>query len=127
MKSFSRAITTHTLATAALLVLAATASAANLGSTDLWADQFRDSFGAPSASNQTVDAVAEQTGSTDIWSNPFRASFGAAGQQGARSHAVSLTGSTDLWANGFRQSFATPASIASEAVGLGGNAGNSVR
>jgi hypothetical protein len=59
------ALGTETIA-AALIALAGQVAAASTGSTDIYRNQFRESFGAYS------------TGSTDLWGNAFRASFGDA-------------------------------------------------
>jgi hypothetical protein len=43
-------------------------------STDIWSDEFSESFG---ASEHLPNAqTARPTGSTDVWGNGFRASFG---------------------------------------------------
>jgi len=129
MKAFHRALATTVQATLAVTttLLAGAASAAGSGSTDLWANQFADSFGSAGRSEQSVRLATDQIGSTDLWNNAFRASFGAS-EQGALAKTVSLTGSTDLWSNGFGDSFALRSfSPAVESVGLRESAGLSVR
>jgi hypothetical protein len=129
MKAFDRALATtlRTAAALATVVLAGTASAAGLGSTDLWANRFADSFGGAGESGQSVRPVSDQIGSTDLWADGFRASFRPS-QRGAVAKTVSLTGSTDLWGNNFRDSFALPSpSPAVEPVGLRESVDRSVR
>jgi hypothetical protein len=109
------------------VVLAGTASAAGSGSTDLWANQFADSFGGGGESGQSVRPVSDQIGSTDLWADGFRASFGPS-ERGVVAKTVSLSGSTDLWGNNFRDSFALRSSSpAVEPVGLRDAADSSLR
>jgi len=80
------------------------AVAASLGSTDIYRNEFRASFGVASTSPSPPRATGDRLGSTDLWGNGFRASFGPS-DSAARSINACGSGSTDVWGNGFRASF----------------------
>jgi hypothetical protein len=115
MKRFRTAHGLLTGATTLLTVLAlAGAASAASGSTDIYRNEFRASFGASASGADPAHRAAYRNGSTDTWgNNGFAQSFGA-GNPGAQPTAVCATGSTDIWGNnGFRKSFgsAPPSSI----------------
>ncbi len=118
MKSRLSSTTTplRTTVTFALLALAGHAGAVSSGSTDLWGNSFRQSFGA--ASNQPIGQTAYTNGSTDIWANGFKVSFGA-GEGSSKQAAADAVGSTDIWGNNIARSFAgrsNPASAQSAGI-----------
>jgi len=126
MQTLSR-ITRKAAVAVAVLALAGSASAAGLGSTDIWANQFDEAFPNAVGPIAPVRVVATQIGSTDLWSNLFRASFGPSAR-GVASASVSVGGSTDLWGNGFRDSFGGPRNpTAVDAIGLREAAGTPLR
>ena len=111
-----------TTATRALISLGFVAlagqAAASGGSTDIYSNTFGQSFGVPTATNNTVGLGARWNGSTDLWGNGFTQSFGPS-QADAGLPTVCGTGSTDVWGNGFGQSFGlTPSSVLALAGGL---------
>jgi hypothetical protein len=117
MHTLSR-ITGKAAVAVAVLALVGSASAATPGSTDIWANQFREAFSGEAGPAAITRTPGGQIGSTDLWSNQFRVSFGA-GARGVAPKNVSVAGSTDLWGNGFRDSFAGPRNpTAVEAIGL---------
>jgi hypothetical protein len=122
MKSTLAAITTAARSAIALglLTVAGVAGATNNGSTDIWSNQFRESFGAPALSEEPTRTAASRNGSTDIWGNQFRQSFGAS-QAGAPAQSACGTGSTDIWGNGFRPSIGgAPLSAPAQLVAMCG-------
>jgi hypothetical protein len=113
-------LTTATRALIALgfVALAGQAAATNTGSTDIYGNTFRQSFGVPTAAKDPVGLGGRWDGSTDLWSNGFSQSFGP-GQAAAGLPTVCGTGSTDIWGNGFAQSFGlAPSSALTLAGGL---------
>src|SRR5580692_6667811 len=90
---------------AALIALAGQAAPASTGSTDIYRNQFRESFGAPVLSKDSLVSAACLNEFTDIWGDGFEDSFGAIAQR-PRSQTAYGTGSTDVWSNAFRASFA---------------------
>jgi len=114
MKSTLAAITTAARSAIALglLTVAGVAAATNNGPTDIWSNQFRESFGAPTLSEAPARTAAYRNGSTDIWGNQFRQSFGPS-QAGAPAQSACGTGSTDIWGNGFSRSFGGTRPVAS--------------
>ena len=84
------------------------AVAASPGSTDIYRNEFRASFGAASTSPSSPRPTGDYFGSTDLWGNGFRASFGSS-DSAARSINACGSGSTDVWGNGFRASFSPAA------------------
>jgi hypothetical protein len=97
------ALGTLTIA-ALLIVLAGQAAAAGTGSTDIYRNQFRESFGASVLSKNSLGFADYLNESTDIWGNEFLESFGAS-EHRPSSQTAYTTGSTDLWGNGFHASF----------------------
>jgi len=97
------ALTALTIATA-LTAIADEAAAASTGSTDIYSNQFRQSFGGPVLSKDLPGFSAYLDASTDIWANEFEESFGASEGRPSSQTAYG-TGSTDVWGNGFRASF----------------------
>jgi len=114
MKSTLEAISTtaRTAIALGLLALTGVAAATNNGPTDIWSNQFRESFGAPTLSERPARTAAFRNGSTDIWGNQFRQSFGAS-QASASAQLACGTGSTDIWGNGFSRSFGETRPVAS--------------
>ena len=94
----------------AFLALAGHAGAVSSGSTDIWGNSFRQSFGAPDSSTSHLNAA--WNGSTDVWANQFVQSFGGS-EAAAQPATGSAVGSTDLWGNGFAASFGSPSLPAS--------------
>jgi hypothetical protein len=105
-----------TLTAAVLLALATSArpAAAETASTDIYRNEFQQSFGAPVRSPASLQSVTQVSGSTDIWATDFRTAFGRS-TGGSVSQASTINGSTDTWGNGFRASFEGPAQPASPA------------
>jgi hypothetical protein len=119
------ALGTETIA-AALIALASQVAAASTGSTDIYRNQFRESFGAPVLSNDSLGSAACMNESTDIWGNRFGESFGVS-QHRPKSQTAYSTGSTDVWGNAFRASFGdAPPSVSTELGGIREAAGNMV-
>lgn len=95
-----------------LVALTGVAAATNTGTTDIWRNQFRESFGAPASSAGLAPSAAYSNGSTDIWRNEFRQSFGAS-DASVSARSACGTGSTDIWANDFSKSFGSTRAVAS--------------
>jgi hypothetical protein len=120
------ALTTLTIA-AALTAIAGEAAAASTGSTDIYRNQFRQSFGAPVLSKDLPGFATYLDASTDIWGNEFEESFGAS-EDRPRSQTASSAGSTDVWGNGFRASFGgVPLSVSTGPSSMREAPGNMVR
>jgi hypothetical protein len=120
MQSLSRSTITplRSAVAVAFLALAAQAGAVNPASTDIWANSFGQSFGAPAASNSSTASSASWNGSTDIWANRFRQSFGPS-QASAEPATACAVGSTDIWGNGFALSFPSqPSAGSAQLVGI---------
>jgi hypothetical protein len=119
MNSLPGAITTATRTSIALglLVLAGGALAANTGSTDIYRNQFQESFGVAIRSNDSTHFADYRNGSTDIYRNRFQESFGSS-EPGGQAQTACGTGSTDIWGNGFRKSFGDTSSASSGLIGL---------
>jgi hypothetical protein len=105
-----------TLTAAVLLALAFSArpAAAETASTDIYRNEFQQSFGAPVRSPASLKSVTQVSGSTDLWATDFRTAFGRSAG-GSVSRASTINGSTDTWGNGFHASFEDPAQPASPA------------
>jgi hypothetical protein len=112
-------VATRAAVALSLLFLGGTGAVAANGSTDIYANEFAQSFGAQVDSKQPLDFPVYSNGSTDAWGNRFQESFGPS-EPGAETPAVCSTGSTDTWAaGGFRKSFGAAASPESnELIGL---------
>jgi len=120
------ALTALTIA-AALTAIAGEATAASTGSTDIYLNQFRQSFGAPVLSRDLPGFATYLQVSTDIWANEFEESFGAS-EDRTRSQTAYSTGSTDVWGNGFRASFGSvPLSVSTGLTSMREASGNMVR
>jgi hypothetical protein len=120
------ALTALTIATA-LTAIAGEAAAASTGSTDIYLNQFKQSFGAPVPSRNLPGFATYLQASTDIWANEFEESFGAS-EDRPRSQTAYSTGSTDVWGNGFRASFRdVPLSVSTGASSMREAAGDMVR
>jgi len=102
MSAESLSIATLTAAVVLGLATAARPAVADTGSTDIYRNQFQQSFG-PAAAPVSAAPSIQTTGSTDLWGNGFGKSFPGTG--GSVAQSVYANGSTDLWGNGFRSSF----------------------
>jgi hypothetical protein len=110
-----------------LATLAGEAAAASTGSTDIYRNQFRQSFGAPLLSKDLPGFATYLDASTDIWGNEFEESFGAS-EHRPRSQTAYSNGSTDVWGNGFRASFGdVPLSVSTGPSSMREAPGNMVR
>jgi hypothetical protein len=120
MNVLPRLSATAARAAIALSFAALAGHAAAGGSTDIWRNEFPQSFGALAAPSNAASLAAGWNGSTDLWANRFGESFGVS-QPGATVQVACGTGSTDIWGNGFRQSFGgAPLSAPAQLVAMCG-------
>ena len=110
---------TRTLIALGFVALAGQAAATSAGSTDIYSNTFRQSFGVPTSAKDPAGLDARWNGSTDVWGNGFTQSFGPSQADAGLPTVCGGAGSTDVWGNGFRQSFGpAPSSILALAGGV---------